>query len=79
MIEGEDFCRGRPGDTIEGIAELYLGNPNLWPLLAQINKIPDTGIEEGMTLLLHPVGQEKEYTGKARKNFGRRKKYGNHN
>lgn len=57
----EDYCIVRRGDTPETIAERYLGDKALVPLLRQLNDIPDGVLEEGMKLLLHPPGLKKEH------------------
>lgn len=62
-----DYCIVRPGDTLETIAEKYLGDAKLWPLLCQINNIPEDGIEPGSVLLLHPIGLEPENKNKNKK------------
>lgn len=61
MKYGEDYCIVQQGETLESIAERYLGDKALVPLLRQLNDIPDGVLEEGMKLLLHPPGLEKEY------------------
>lgn len=60
MKYGEDYCIVQEGDTLETIAERYLGDRMLVPLLLQINDIPDVELPTGMKLLLHPTGLEKE-------------------
>jgi len=56
----EDVYIVKPGDTMESIAEEFLGNPNLFPLLAQLNGVDNETIRPGMELLLHPEGLEPE-------------------
>jgi len=56
----EDFYIVQPGDTLESIAKEFLGNPILFPLLAQLNGVTNDTIYPGMALLLHPEGLEPE-------------------
>ena len=60
MKYGEDYCIVQQGETLESIAERYLGSKSLTPLLRQINEIPGGVLTTGMRLLLHPTGLEKE-------------------
>ena len=53
-IEGEDYVRVKPGDTLESIAKEQLGSETLVPLLKQINDIPPTGIRDGMVIFIRP-------------------------
>lgn len=60
MKYGEDYIIAHSGDTLEDIAERYLGDRNLAPLLRQINTIPEMGVYGGQKILLHPYGLKKE-------------------
>lgn len=60
MKYGEDYCVVREGDTLESIAEKYLGDSSLAPLLRQINYISPDGIAPGNHILLHPIGLDRE-------------------
>lgn len=60
MRYGDDYCFARAGQTLEDIAEQYLGDRSLAPLLKQINTIPEMGVYAGQKILLHPIGLEKE-------------------
>lgn len=59
-MENEDYYIVQPGDTLESIAERFFGGAEMAPLLKQINDIPTGGIREGLVLLLHPPGLDKE-------------------
>lgn len=54
----EDYYIVEKGDTIESIADRFLGE-GLAPLLVQLNGIVDGSLQPGMVLLLHPDGCEK--------------------
>ena len=58
-MENEDYYIVRDGDTLESIAERFLGR-GLAPLLTQINGIDGGDLRPGMTILLHPNGLEQE-------------------
>ena len=62
----EDYYIVQAGDTLESVAEKCLGKAELWPLLKQINDIPPGGLREGLVLLLHPPGLEKEFNNRGR-------------
>ena len=66
-VENEDFYIVKPGDTLEEIAERFLGKKNLWPVLAQINDLASCHAYPGTMLLLHPEGLEPEFFGKTKK------------
>ena len=70
MRYGEDYIIAQKGDTPESIAERYLGDASLAPLIRQINTIAEMGIYTGQKILLHPYGLEKEKTQKYCKNKG---------
>lgn len=53
-IENEDYYVVKDGDTMETIAEEFLGEAYLHPLLTQLNGVDDTTLQPGMVLLLHP-------------------------
>ena len=59
MKEGVDFCVVQCGDTLESIAEKYLGSPQLVPLLRELNSVTDP-LVPGSLLWLHPEGLEPE-------------------
>jgi len=59
-VEGEDYYIVKQYDTLWGIAERFLGDGSLFPLLQQINGLTGTNILPGMMLLLHPEGLEPE-------------------
>lgn len=54
----EDYYVVEKGDTIESIADRFLGD-GLAPLLVQLNGVDNDSLMPGMTLLLHPEGCEK--------------------
>ena len=58
--EGEDFYIVKQYDTLWGIADRFLGDGSLFPLLQQLNGLKGTNIVPGMMLLLHPEGLEPE-------------------
>lgn len=64
-VEGEDYYIVRPCDTLEGIADMFLGDPKLTPLLRQINGLKDDRVAPGTPILLHPEGLESESINKA--------------
>lgn len=53
-VENEDYCIVRDGDTMESIAEEFLGADYLYPLLTQLNGVDETTLQPGMALMLHP-------------------------
>ena len=57
-IENEDYYVVKEGDTLDAIAERFLGE-GLAPLLTQLNGVNGKNIHPGMVLLLHPDGCEK--------------------
>lgn len=57
-IENEDYYVVKEGDTLESIADRFLG-VGLAPLLTQLNGVNGKNIHPGMVLLLHPDGCEK--------------------
>lgn len=57
-VVNEDFYVVKDGDTLESIAEEFLG-AGLTPLLTQLNGVNEKNIHPGMVLLLHPEGCEK--------------------
>ena len=59
-VEGEDYYIVKQYDTLWGIAERFLGNGSLFPLLQQLNGLTGTTILPGMMILLHPEGLEPE-------------------
>lgn len=60
-VENEDYYIVKPGDTLLGIAERFIGNAWEYPLLTQINDLDkDKPLKVGTVLLLHPAGLEKE-------------------
>ena len=60
-VENEDFYIVKQYDTLWGIAERFLGNGGLYPLIQQLNGMgQSTYVYPGMMLLLHPEGQEPE-------------------
>lgn len=59
-VEGEDYYIVRPCDTLEGIADMFLGDASLTPLLRQLNGLKDDIVKPGTALLLHPEGLERE-------------------
>lgn len=59
-VEGEDYYIPRPCDTLEGIADMFLGGAELAPLLAQLNGLRDGKAIPGVPILLHPEGLEPE-------------------
>lgn len=58
-IESEDYYVVKEGDTLASIAEEFLGEAYLSPLLTQLNGVNEKNIHPGMVLLLHPEGCEK--------------------
>lgn len=58
-IENEDYYVVKEGDTMESIAEEFLGGAYLHPLLTQLNGVNEKNIHPGMVLWLHPDGCEK--------------------
>lgn len=54
----EDYYVVKEGDTLDAIAERFLGK-GLAPLLTQLNGVNEKNIHPGMVLLLHPEGCEK--------------------
>lgn len=59
--ENEDYYIVKQYDTLWGIAERFLGNGSLYPLLQQINGMGNsTTVYPGTMLLLHPEGLEPE-------------------
>ena len=58
--ENEDYYIVKPGDSLWDIAQRFLGDGYLFPLLQQLNGLKDTNILPGMVLLLHPEGLEPE-------------------
>lgn len=58
--ENEDYYIVKYGDSLWSIAERFLGNGSLYPLIKQANCMTSDYIYPGMMLLLHPEGQEKE-------------------
>lgn len=59
MEEGIDYCIVQCGDTLESVAEKYLGSQNLVPLLTELNDVSDP-LVPGSLLWLHPDGLEPE-------------------
>lgn len=57
-VVNEDFYVVKDGDTLESIAEEFLG-AGLTPLLTQLNGVNEKTLQPGMVLLLHPEGCEK--------------------
>lgn len=53
-VENDDYCIVRDGDTLESIAEKYLGESFMYPLLTQLNGVYEETLQPGMVLLLHP-------------------------
>lgn len=53
-VENDDFCIVKDGDTLESIAEEFLGESYLHPLLTQLNGVNEETLQPGMVLLLHP-------------------------
>lgn len=58
--DGVDYYIVQQGDTLWGIAERFLGNGNLFPLLQQINALGGTTVYPGTMLLLHPEDQDEK-------------------
>lgn len=52
-IENEDYYIVKEGDTLESIADRFLGI-GLAPLLTQLNGVDENTIKPGMRLWLHP-------------------------
>lgn len=59
MRNGQDYCIVNRGDTLESIAEKYLGSRKLVPLLKELNDVSDP-LVPGSLLWLHPEGLEPE-------------------
>ncbi|MBO5970710.1 MAG: peptidoglycan-binding protein [Clostridia bacterium] len=60
-VENEDYYIVKQWDTLWDIAERFLGDGNLFPLLQQINGMGNsTTIYPGTVILLHPEGLEPE-------------------
>lgn len=53
-VENEDYYVSKAGDTLEGIAEEFLGEKYLHPLLTQLNGVTTDSLKPGAVLLLHP-------------------------
>lgn len=53
-VENEDYYIVKDGDTLESIAEKFLGEKYLYPLLTQLNGVNEETLQPGMVLLLHP-------------------------
>lgn len=51
--ENEDYYVVKEGDTLESIADRFLGI-GLAPLLTQLNGVDENTIKPGMRLWLHP-------------------------
>lgn len=51
--ENEDYYVVKEGDTLESIADRFLG-VGLAPLLTQLNGVDENTIKPGMRLWLHP-------------------------
>lgn len=54
-VEDRDYYIVKEGDTLESIANRFLGE-GLTPLLAQLNGIQGNFVKPGTLLLLHPRG-----------------------
>lgn len=59
-VENEDYYVTKWGDTLWGIAEEFLGNGYLHPLLTQLNGVTAETLKPGMVLLLHPEDEGEE-------------------
>ena len=53
-VENEDYYIVKDGDTLGSIAEEFLGNSTLFPLLTQINGVTASALTPNTVLLLHP-------------------------
>ena len=53
-VEDDDFYVVRDGDILGEIAERFLGDSSLTPLLTQLNGVTDADLTPGTVLLLHP-------------------------
>lgn len=62
-VENEDYYIVKYGDSLWSIAERFLGNGSLYPLIKQANCMTSDYIYPGMMLLLHPEGLEPETGG----------------
>lgn len=58
-VENRDYYIVKEGDTIDSIAERFLGD-GLPQLLRQLNGISGNYVKPGTILLLHPRGLEPE-------------------
>ena len=72
-IKSDGFYVVRVGDTMESIAERFLGD-GLAPLLRQLNGIDDGDLRPGMTILLHPEGLAPERPQKRKTNKSKKEK-----
>ena len=59
-VENEDYYIVKYGDSLWSIAERFLGNGSLYPLIKQANCMTSDYIYPGMMLILHPEGLEPE-------------------
>lgn len=53
-VENDDYYIVKDGDTLESIAERFLGEKYLHPLLTQLNGVNENTLQPGMVLMLHP-------------------------
>lgn len=59
-VENEDYYIVKYGDSLWSIAERFLGNGSLYPLIKQLNSMTSDYIYPGMMLILHPASAEPE-------------------
>lgn len=59
-VENEDYYVTKWGDTLWGIAEEFLGDGNLYPLLTQLNGVTAETLKPGMVILLHPEDMDED-------------------
>lgn len=59
-VENEDYYIVKYGDSLWSIAERFLGNGSLYPLIKQLNGMTSDYIYPGMMLILHPASAEPE-------------------
>lgn len=59
-VENEDYYIVKYGDSLWSIAERFLGNGSLYPLIKQANSMTSDYIYPGMMLILHPASAEPE-------------------
>ena len=53
-VENEDYHIVKDDETLGEIAEEFLGDSSLAPLLTQLNGVTEANISTGAVLLLHP-------------------------